>query len=133
MKRITAFLTALLLAVSCAFSACAQETKSITFRGVPWGTAHDEAIKQLQTDGVSFDTYAMGSQMKTVKDIIYDGIGFYNYDVSFYHRIGYQSPKFSVAGYSDAGMGCCMGCICAGCWPMRSCSSWPGIGCPGAK
>lgn len=103
MKRTIAFLTALLLAVSCAFSACAQETKSITFRGVPWGTAHDEAIKQLQTDGVSFDTYAMGSQMKTVEDIIYDGIGFYNYDVSFYHRIGYQSPKFSVAGYSDAG------------------------------
>lgn len=102
MKRITAFLAALLLAVSCAFPACAQETKPITFRGVPWGTAHDEAIKQLQMDGVSFDTYAMGTKMKTIEDIIYDGIGFYNYEAAFYHRIDFQSPKFNVAGYSDA-------------------------------
>ena len=102
MKKIIAFWTALLLAVSCAFSACAQETKAITFRGVPWGTAHDEAIKQLQTDGVSFSTYAMGTKMKTIEDIIYDGIGFYNCDVAFYHRIDFQSPKFSAAGYSDA-------------------------------
>ena len=102
MKRIIAFLAALLLAVGCSLSACAQEAKPITFRGVPWGTAHDEALRQLQTDGVSFDTYAMSTKMKTIEDIIYDGIGFYNYDVAFYHRIGFQSPKFSVAGYSDA-------------------------------
>lgn len=102
MKKTIAFLATLLLAVSCAFSACAQETRPITFRGVPWGTAHDEAIKQLQMDGVSFDTYAMGTKMKTIEDIIYDGIGFYNYEAAFYHRIDFQSPKFSVAGYSDA-------------------------------
>lgn len=102
MKRIIAFLTALLLAVGCSLSACAQETRPITFRGVPWGTAHDETIKQLQMDGVSFDTYAMGTKMKTIEDIIYDGIGFYNYEAAFYHRIDFQSPKFNVAGYSDA-------------------------------
>ena len=102
MKRIIAFLTALLLAVGCSLSACAQETRPITFRGAPWGTAHDETIKQLQMDGVSFDTYAMGTKMKTIEDIIYDGIGFYNYEAAFYHRIGFQSSKFNVAGYSDA-------------------------------
>ena len=102
MKRIIAFLTALLLAVGCSLSACAQETRPITFRGVPWDTAHDEAIKQLQMDGVSLDTYAMGTKMKTIEDIIYDGIGFYNYEAAFCHRIDFQSSKFNVAGYSDA-------------------------------
>lgn len=103
MKRIIAFLTALLLAVGCSLSACAQETRPITFRGVPWGTAHDETIKQLQMDGVSFDTYAMGTKMKTIEDIIYDGIGFYNYEAAFYHRIGFQSPNQKVVGSNPAG------------------------------